>query len=119
MPNRTIQSQNMQNSTAPLATLHTINKSPFVGNFVQSCLAIAQPNHAVVLLEDGVYSLLPNNPSQAALTAFTGAGGKVYALECDINARGLNEHTAAHIQLISYAEFVDLCCVHNPIQSWY
>ena len=118
MPNTTIHNSAPSN-TALLTTLHTVNKSPFAGNYLQSCLVIAQPNQALVLLEDGVYSLLPSNPSQAALIAFTETGGQVYALESDVNARGLNEHIGAHIQLISYDEFVGLCCAHNPIQSWY
>ena len=36
--------------------LHIINKSPFDANSLDTCLRMAQPGHALLLIEDGIYA---------------------------------------------------------------
>ena len=36
--------------------LHTVNKSPFDHNSLESCLKFARKGSAVLLIEDGVYA---------------------------------------------------------------
>ena len=35
--------------------LHTVNKSPFTDNSLQSCIRCCQAGQAILLIEDGVY----------------------------------------------------------------
>lgn len=101
-----------------ISTLHTVNKSPFQSNLLIDCLSVAQPPQSIVLLEDGVYGVLSSSPADEKLTKFINAGGKVFALDSDLAARGINADSDKIISL-SYSRFVELCTQHNPIQSWY
>jgi tRNA 2-thiouridine synthesizing protein B len=100
-------------------TLHTVNKSPFASNCLAQCLNVANGNHIIILLEDGIYGALAQSPLTQALDEFCSAGGKVYAVISDIEARGLKGQIKPSVSQIDYADFVDLCVQHNPIQSWY
>ncbi len=100
-------------------TLHTVNKSPFSSDRLAQCLNVANSNHVIILLEDGIYGALPHSPLTQSLDAFCKSGGKVYAVIADIEARGLNDQIKPSVSQIDYAGFVDLCAQHNPIQSWY
>ena len=40
--------------------LHTINKSPFEKNSLQTCLRVAPDKSNILLIEDGVYAALKN-----------------------------------------------------------
>ncbi len=100
-------------------TLHTVNKSPFSSECLTQCLKVADDNHIIILLEDGIYGALPQSPLTQALDEFCNSGGKVYAVTSDIEARGLNNQIKPSVNQIDYAGFVDLCTQYNPIQSWY
>jgi len=95
--------------------LHTVNRSPFQHSGLKDCLAISAANHSILLLEDGVYALqMPLEDS--ALATFD---GRVYALEADLEARGLNATALpAFVQRVDYAGFVDLVASHESVCAW-
>ena len=41
-----------------MATLHTVNKSPFERNSLEGCIRLAAKGSAVLLIEDGVYGAM-------------------------------------------------------------
>ncbi len=89
--------------------LHTVNSSEHLSD----CLRFLKGGDALLLIEDGVYCLtntaLNNLPSSVA----------VYALLDDTNARGLSQQAENHSKIISYNEFVQLCCDHQRIINWF
>lgn len=97
--------------------LHIVNKSPFECSSLESCLRVAQPGAAVLLIEDGVYAATRATAAQAHIRA---AAGKLrfYALAPDIEARGMQGRVAEGIELVDYAGFVDLVTSHDAVQSW-
>jgi len=96
--------------------LHTINKAPHAHDCFDACLRVCGDNATIVLIEDGVYAAIAD--SDAAQRLCTQAKA-VYALQPDIDARGLSTRIASQIRTIDYAGFVQLCCEHPTIQSWY
>ena len=68
--------------------LHTVNKSPFERNALESCLRLAASGASVLLIEDGVIAALAGT---AAGETIAGRRGdlKFYVLGPDIAARGL------------------------------
>ena len=97
--------------------LHTVNKSPFERNALESCINHAKPGSAILLIEDGVYGALKGTAATAkvkkAMESHT-----VYALWPDVEARGMQERVIEGIKLIDYSGFVDLAAEHSTIQSW-
>lgn len=97
--------------------LHIVNKSPLQTNALQSCLRLAKPGHAVLLTEDGVYAATAAGVEAAGL-AEAMAGLRVYALQPDVDARGMAGKLADGIRTIDYAGFVDLVAEYPNNQSW-
>lgn len=97
--------------------LHTVNKSPFQSNCLESCLRVSRPNTAILLIEDGVYAAtgMHNDViNDQVLTEHT-----VYALAPDLKARGLLERVRSGIKLVDYEGFVELTERFKSVQSWY
>ncbi len=98
--------------------LHTVNKSPFERNTLQSCLRIAKPGSAILLIEDGVYAALSEGES-ADLISSRMDDFNFYVLGPDINARGLaNKPVVDGLEVVDYGGFVDLAAEHDAVQSW-
>ena len=97
--------------------LHTVNKSPFTNNSLESCLDCVSNGAAVLLIEDGVYGAL--NGSNVA-DKVKAAMGKVtvYALSADVKARGIADKVIDGIKMVDYAGFVDLATENDKVQSW-
>ena len=95
--------------------LHIVNKSPFESSGLDSCLRVALPGAAVLLIEDGVYAA--TKAAQARIGAAQG-GLRLYALAPDIEARGMQGNVAPGVELVDYAGFVDLVTGHAAVQSW-
>jgi tRNA 2-thiouridine synthesizing protein B len=97
--------------------LHIVNKSPTQTNALQSCLRLAKPGHAVLLTEDAVYAATAAGAESTgladALTQF-----KVYALQPDVEARGMAGKLIEGVTSVDYAGFVDLVAEHPNNQSW-
>ncbi len=102
-----------------MSTLHTVNKSPFEQRTLSACINVCQPGDAILLIEDGVYGALPASPEANALAVLLSRQVKIFALEADLQARGLSDRLSSHVTVVNYEEFVSLCVAHNTIQSWY
>lgn len=97
--------------------LHIINKSPFETNTLDTCLRMAQPGQALLLIEDGVYAATMGSTAEARLRqACTTL--KVYALQPDMDARGVTGKVIDGVSLVDYAGFVDLTEQHDTSHSW-
>jgi len=97
--------------------LHTVNKSPFEKNSLDSCLAHAKEGSAILLIEDGVYGATKgtavSEKVQEAMSKFT-----VYALESDVKLRGVADKVMDGVKLVDYAGFVDLAAENDKVQAW-
>ena len=97
--------------------LHIVNKSPYEKSAFDSCLRVAQPGNAVILIEDGVYAAVRGGTAADKLQ-LAAASLKVYALSADVEARGMNERLIDGVTLVDYAGFVGLVTSHSTNQSW-
>ena len=97
--------------------LHIINRSHLQTHSLKSCLRLARPGHALLLIEDAVYAVSAAGAESAGL-ADALASLKVYALQPDIEARGLAGKVVAGVTTIDYAGFVDLVAERPNSQTW-
>ena len=98
--------------------LHTVNKSPFEKNTLDSCLRFAQEGSSILLLEDGVYAAMRGTSTENKVTA-AGNRHKIFVLGPDLKARGLAlENVIEGIEMVDYGGFVDLTVSHDNVQSW-
>jgi tRNA 2-thiouridine synthesizing protein B len=97
--------------------LHTVNKSPFDHNTLETCLKFAQRGSSLLLIEDGVYAATKDTAVskqvQEALKSVS-----IYALKADVEARGMQNRVMDGVRLVDYGGFVDLVVEHNAVQSW-
>jgi tRNA 2-thiouridine synthesizing protein B len=101
-----------------MTVLHTVNKSPFERNSLDSCLKFAQAGAAVLLIEDGVYAALTGTSAEDRLKDALGSV-KIYVLGPDLKARGFSEgRVISGISVVDYAGFVDLAAEHGKVQAW-
>ncbi len=97
--------------------LHIVNKSPFQTSSLDSCLRLAHPGSALLLIEDGVYAATTGSAAQERISAAC-VHLKVYALQPDMDARGVTAKLLDGVTPIDYAGFVDLAAEHHCSQSW-
>jgi tRNA 2-thiouridine synthesizing protein B len=101
-----------------MSILHTVNKSPFEKNSLDSCLRFAQEDSSVLLLEDGVYGALKGTTAEEQVKAAAGKL-KVYVLGPDLKARGFTaDRVVDGVNLVDYAGFVDLAAENDKVQAW-
>jgi tRNA 2-thiouridine synthesizing protein B len=93
--------------------LHIVNKSPAQTSSLASCLRLAQPGSALLLIEDGVYAATQADTIAPALKTL-----KVYALQPDLAARGIAARVVDGVKTVDYAGFVELVATHPTNQSW-
>ena len=97
--------------------LHIVVKSHTQTSSLQSCLRLAQDGHALLLIEDAVYAA----SSAAAETSGLAEALprlKVYALQPDVQARGIAGKLVEGVTAIDYAGFVGLAAEHSTSQTW-
>jgi len=97
--------------------LHIVNKSHAASTSLQSCLRLAKDGSALLLIEDAVYA------AAQAGAANSGIGAalkrlRVYALQPDVDARGMAGKLLDGVVAVDYAGFVDLVAEHPNNQSW-
>ena len=97
--------------------LHIVNKSHAETSSLQSCLRLAKAGSALLLIEDAVYA--------ATVAGAAGSGIadamktlKVYALQPDVEARGMAGKLVDGVTAVDYAGFVDLVAEYPTNQSW-
>ncbi|MDP1930664.1 MAG: sulfurtransferase complex subunit TusB [Gammaproteobacteria bacterium] len=107
-----------------MTTLHTVNKFSLTSSALDSCLRVALPGDAILLMEDGVYnavgaSLASDDAGINVETRSTASIG-IYALKEDLQARGIaHDSLPSSIEPVSYADFVTLVCTHHKTVSWF
>lgn len=94
--------------------LHIVNKSPFGSTALRDCLRLCRSDDLLLLIEDGVYAASASHADE-----LLAATPQVHVLREDVAARGLDGQIDSRITHIDYSGFVQLCCDHNPIQSWF
>lgn len=97
--------------------LHTVNKSPFGNNSLESCLAHAKSGSAVLLIEDGVYGAMKGTSFADKLQQAMG-NVTIYALGPDLKARGVADKVMDGVKVVDYAGFVDLAVENDKVQAW-
>jgi tRNA 2-thiouridine synthesizing protein B len=101
-----------------MSTLHTVNKSPFERNALQSCAGHLMPGDAVLMIEDGVLGARRGTAASAIVKAAIESGA-VYALAPDLSARGVApEDVVEGVTLVDYGGFVDLVAQHARTVAW-
>ena len=95
--------------------LHTVNKSPFSHSSLESCLRFAGEGAVILLLADGVFAAA-RDTGRSRLIEETLKTIPVYAIEADVQARGLDTLIEG-VKLASYADFVKLLEAHKS-QAW-
>jgi tRNA 2-thiouridine synthesizing protein B len=98
--------------------LHTVNKSPFEKNSLESCLRIARQGHSILLFEDGIYAALKGTRFETLLTEAI-KSYNIYVLVPDLEARGMRmENVIEGIKPTDYAGFVDLAAENKTVPAW-
>lgn len=97
--------------------LHIINKSPFETSTLDTCLRMAQPGHALLLIEDGVYAATTGSAAEERMRQACKML-KVYALQPDMDARGVASKLVDGVTLVDYSGFVDLTEKYDTSHSW-
>lgn len=101
-----------------MATLHTVNKSPFERNALESCLRLAADGAAVLLFEDAVLGARAGTRVEGLIKAAM-PGLSIYALGPDLAARGIQEAALIDgVRIVDYPGFVELTVHHDKIQAW-
>jgi len=101
-----------------MALLHTINKSPFERNSLESCIRLALKGSSILLTEDGVYGALKGTAKSSIIS---NAKDKFafYALGPDLEARGISKDKLIDgIKIVDFGGFVDLVTEHSATQAW-
>jgi len=99
-----------------MAMLHTVNKSPYERNTLESCLNHVKEGDVVLLIEDGVYAALKGGRAADVLSSVNGV--KICALSADVKARGLDGRLVDGVEVVDYAGFVDLVEQTDKTQAW-
>ncbi len=101
-----------------MTILHTVNKSPFERNALESCLGHAQPGDAVLLIEDAVVAAMAGT-SVAGKMADAAKTLHVHVLGPDLKARGLDPaKVVAGLSVVDYGGFVDLAAQNKAVNAW-
>ena len=97
--------------------LHIVNKSHTDRTALASCLRLAKDGQSLLLTEDGIYAATTGAAGASGIAAASGRL-KVYALQPDVEARGMAGKLIDGVALVDYAGFVDLVAEHSTNQSW-
>ena len=101
-----------------MSILHTVNKSPFESNSLESCFKFASKGGSVLMIEDGIYAALKGTSAEAQVKAALD-NLSVYVLGPDLKARGFNEDRLIDgVKVVDYAGFVDMAAENDKVQAW-
>jgi len=96
-----------------MSCLHTINRSPD-SKLLESCLKIINAGDAILFIEDGVYHCASVINLQTIVETV-----KVYGLREDMLARATFPKSKDSVVEIDTSRFVELCCEHDKVVSWF
>lgn len=98
--------------------LHTVNKSPFEKNSLQTCFRLARRGSDVLLIEDAVYAALAGTRFESSLREALKRYA-IFVLRADIEARGIDlASLIPGVETVDYPGFVDLALRNDRVQSW-
>ncbi len=98
--------------------LHTVNKSPFERNTLDSCLRLAKKGSAILLFEDGVIGAVKGTAKSSAIEGAL-SDYDVFVLGPDLKARGLSEDQVIDgVTVVNYGGFVDLVEQRGTVSAW-
>ncbi|CAK0741952.1 tRNA 2-thiouridine synthesizing protein B [Gammaproteobacteria bacterium] len=101
-----------------MGILHTVNKSPFERDSLQSCLKFARDGSTLLLYEDAVYGALSGTRVNGAVEEAS-RRLKVCVLGEDLRGRGFGaERLIPGVQVVDYPAFVDLVADSDKVQAW-
>jgi len=101
-----------------MATLHTINKSPFERSTLVSCLNHTSAGDKILLIEDGVIGARKGS-AFAELVKSAQSNCALYVLAPDMEARGIAQGDLVDgVTPVDYSGFVDLVAECDRTQSW-
>lgn len=101
-----------------MATLHTVNKSPFERDSASSCLRLSRQGSGVLFIEDGVLATIRSSQFEKELEAKQDTL-RFYVLTPDLKARGFSTQDVKDgIIAIDYAGFVDLVTEYDRVHTW-
>ncbi|HEB58470.1 MAG TPA: sulfurtransferase complex subunit TusB [Gammaproteobacteria bacterium] len=101
-----------------MSRLHTVNKSPFEKNSLESCIRLAKEGGAVLLFEDGIYGATKGTMISDKVSAAM-KGLTFYVLGPDMKARGIRDDQLIDgVKVVDYSGFVDLVADHDNVQPW-
>jgi tRNA 2-thiouridine synthesizing protein B len=101
-----------------MADLHTVNKSPFEKNSLETAIKFSLAGASILLLEDGVYGAMKGTVAEDMVKGAMG-DKKVYALKSDLMARAIKDDRLIEgIEVVDYAGFVDLVEANDKVQAW-
>ena len=102
-----------------MSTLHTVNKTPFERNSLDTCLSLVSEGSTILLIEDGVAGALQNTTASQSLSDAMSKGVSVAVLGEDLGARGLSpDRIIEGVSVVDYAGFVQLAADHDNVQNW-
>ena len=98
--------------------LHTVNKSPFERNSLETCLRLAKKGSAILLIEDGVIAAMQGTTQSESVVNATDTFD-VFVMGPDLKARGLSEDKVIDgIKVVDYSGFVDLVEERGSVNAW-
>jgi len=95
--------------------LHTINKSPFENDTLETCIRFALPGDPILLIEDGVYAVQAGTRFASRIETILKTN-PLFALQPDLSARGISL-IANGVNTVDYEGFVELVEQHQ-VNSW-
>lgn len=95
--------------------LHLLTMSPADGPGFQDALNSIAPGDRLLLVQNGVYALLPTH--RQYLQSLAGKQIDCFALEEDCLARGI-ESTSSCAACVSYSGFVELVTMSRKTCTW-
>ena len=98
--------------------LHTVNKSPFETNSLETCLRLARKGSDILLIEDAVYGAMQGSKISETVRE-AASTHRIYTLEPDLMARGLaKDQIIDGIETVGYDGFVELAASNDTVQTW-
>jgi len=100
-----------------MSTLHTVNKSAYERDSLETCVRLASKGNSVLLIEDGVYSAMSGGNKSSIIE---GAGDlNFYVLGPDVKARGISEDRLIDgVKVVDYKGFVELTVDNDKVSAW-
>jgi tRNA 2-thiouridine synthesizing protein B len=101
-----------------MAILHTINKSPFDKNSLETCVRLAKKGSSVLFIEDGIYGAMKGTAKSGVVESSKG-DLSFYVLGPDLKARGIGEDKLIDgVKVVDYNGFVKLAVDNDKVQAW-